>query len=95
MTSSGTTTAPVMTITTYSTTSETSTGNGIATPTPTQPGMVSNCNKFYKVTDEDDVPKQEFDSMAANIERIYKLGEKSGSLVVENSDRKTEWVFSN
>lgn len=24
-------------------------GNGISTPTPTQPGMVGNCNKFYKV----------------------------------------------
>lgn len=32
----GTTTAPT----------STTTGNGIATPTPTQPGMVSNCNKF-------------------------------------------------
>ena len=27
--------------------------NGIATPTPTQPGMVKNCNKFYKVTKGD------------------------------------------
>ncbi|KFY72525.1 hypothetical protein V499_07338 [Pseudogymnoascus sp. VKM F-103] len=27
----------------------TSPGNGIATPTPVQPGMVTNCNKFYKV----------------------------------------------
>lgn len=25
-------------------------GNGISTPVPTQPGMVSNCNKFYKVS---------------------------------------------
>ncbi|KAI0838519.1 carbohydrate-binding module family 50 protein [Hypoxylon sp. FL0890] len=33
------------TITTTTTTS-TTTGNGITTPTPTQPGMVSNCNKF-------------------------------------------------
>lgn len=24
-------------------------GNGIATPTPTQPGMVNNCKKFVKV----------------------------------------------
>ncbi|KAJ6118863.1 hypothetical protein N7471_013483 [Penicillium samsonianum] len=29
------------------TTSTTSTGNGIATPTPTQPGMVDNCDGFY------------------------------------------------
>ncbi|KAH7356066.1 hypothetical protein BKA66DRAFT_446027 [Pyrenochaeta sp. MPI-SDFR-AT-0127] len=30
-----------------------STGNGITTPAPTQPGMVNNCNKFYKVVDGD------------------------------------------
>ncbi|OAQ69980.1 lysM domain-containing protein [Pochonia chlamydosporia 170] len=24
-------------------------GNGIATPTPTQPGMIRDCNKFYKI----------------------------------------------
>lgn len=29
--------------------SSTSTGNGIVTPTPTQPGMVGNCNRFYFV----------------------------------------------
>lgn len=29
----------------------TSAGNGIATPTPTQPGMVSNCNKFHLIKD--------------------------------------------
>ncbi|PCD24494.1 hypothetical protein AU210_013613 [Fusarium oxysporum f. sp. radicis-cucumerinum] len=29
----------------------TTTGNGIATPTPTQPGMVGNCNKFYEFKD--------------------------------------------
>jgi hypothetical protein len=28
-------------------------GNGIATPTPTHPGMVSNCNKFTKVNPGD------------------------------------------
>ncbi|OAA33878.1 carbohydrate-binding module family 50 protein [Metarhizium rileyi] len=27
--------------------------NGIATPTPIQPGMVDNCNKFYKVASGD------------------------------------------
>jgi LysM repeat protein len=47
----GTTTTASATITTTKATS-TST-NGISTPTPTQPGMVSNCNKFYKVTDDD------------------------------------------
>ncbi|RSL48378.1 hypothetical protein CEP53_009568 [Fusarium sp. AF-6] len=31
------------------TTSTTSIGNGVTTPTPTQPGMVEDCNKFYKV----------------------------------------------
>ncbi|RYO83707.1 hypothetical protein DL766_008640 [Monosporascus sp. MC13-8B] len=29
------------------------TGNGIATPTPTQAGMVSNCKAFYKVVSGD------------------------------------------
>lgn len=28
-------------------------GNGISTPTPTQPGMVSNCDAFYKVQSGD------------------------------------------
>lgn len=36
--------------TTTTTTTTTTTGNGITTPTPTQPGMVDNCNKFYKGT---------------------------------------------
>ncbi|KAJ8127373.1 hypothetical protein O1611_g6263 [Lasiodiplodia mahajangana] len=34
-------------------TTTTSTPNGIATPTPTQPGMVDNCNKFYFVVSGD------------------------------------------
>lgn len=33
--------------------SSSTTGNGIATPTPTQSGMVSNCNKFYFVVSGD------------------------------------------
>lgn len=37
----GTTTPP--------TTTPTTTGNGITTPTPTQPGLISSCNKFYLV----------------------------------------------
>lgn len=48
--------------------------------------------QFYKVTDEEDIPMEEFEEMAQNINRIYTSAEKSGSLVVENSDRKTEWV---
>jgi len=48
--------------------------------------------QFYKVTDQEDVPVEEFKEMAQNIDRIYKSTDKSGSLVVENSDRKTEWV---
>jgi hypothetical protein len=28
-------------------------GNGITTPTPVQPGMVTNCNRFYKVKNGD------------------------------------------
>lgn len=31
----------------------TSTGNGVTTPTPTQPNMVDNCNKFYFVKEGD------------------------------------------
>ena len=37
------------TATSTTTATATTTGNGIATPQPTQPGMVSNCNKFHKV----------------------------------------------
>ncbi|KAL7811323.1 hypothetical protein V8C26DRAFT_437473 [Trichoderma gracile] len=33
--------------------STTTTGNGITTPTPTQTGMVSSCNKFHKVVSGD------------------------------------------
>lgn len=42
---------PSSTTTTTTTTSAlpTTTGNGIATPSPTQPEMVDNCNKFYFV----------------------------------------------
>ncbi|KAF2634390.1 LysM domain-containing protein [Massarina eburnea CBS 473.64] len=45
------TTSP--TITEPSTTIPSSTGNSVATPTPTQTGMVSNCNKFYLVVSGD------------------------------------------
>ena len=38
----------------------TSTGNGITTPTPTQPGMVANCKKFAFVN-----PGSTCDSMAS------------------------------
>lgn len=48
--------------------------------------------QFYKVTDEEDVPVEEFKDMAQTIERIYSSTDKRGSLVVENSDRKTEWI---
>lgn len=32
-------------------------GNGIATPTPTQPGMTGSCKKFHKVVDGDNCDK--------------------------------------
>jgi len=48
--------------------------------------------QLYKVTDQEDVPVEVFKEIAEKIERIYKSAEKSGSLVVDNSDRKTEWV---
>ncbi|KAL2757501.1 carbohydrate-binding module family 50 protein [Sodiomyces alcalophilus JCM 7366] len=37
---------PSSTFSTITTTTTTTPGNGISTPTPTQPGMVSNCNEF-------------------------------------------------
>jgi hypothetical protein len=37
------------TTTTAKPTTTTSAGNGVATPQPTQPGMVTNCNKFHYV----------------------------------------------
>lgn len=37
-------------------TTTTTGGNGIATPTPTQTGMVKNCNKFHKVVSGDSCP---------------------------------------
>ncbi|RYO84777.1 hypothetical protein DL764_009280 [Monosporascus ibericus] len=49
---------PTMTPTTTATPttmvpSTTTGGNGIATPSPTQPGMVNNCNRFYLVSSGD------------------------------------------
>ncbi|OTA84782.1 carbohydrate-binding module family 50 protein [Hypoxylon sp. CO27-5] len=44
---------PVTTTTTTSAPTSTTTGNGITTPTPSQPGMVSNCNKFDFVNPDD------------------------------------------
>ncbi|KAK3941414.1 hypothetical protein QBC46DRAFT_458301 [Diplogelasinospora grovesii] len=41
------------TTSTQSPATTTSSGNGISTPTPTQTGMVSNCNKFYDVVSGD------------------------------------------
>ncbi|RYP83673.1 hypothetical protein DL770_005366 [Monosporascus sp. CRB-9-2] len=42
------TATPTMTVPTTTTI-----GNGIATPSPTQPGMVNNCNRFYLVSSGD------------------------------------------
>ncbi|EEQ32195.1 LysM domain-containing protein [Microsporum canis CBS 113480] len=47
------TTKSTPTKTTFVTSTTTPTGNGIATPTPTQPGMVANCNKFHQVVSGD------------------------------------------
>ncbi|KAL7817794.1 carbohydrate-binding module family 50 protein [Trichoderma gracile] len=49
----GTTTGTKPTSTSILKTTTTSSGNGIATPTPTQAGMVKNCNKFYDVVSGD------------------------------------------
>ncbi|RYP35821.1 hypothetical protein DL767_003676 [Monosporascus sp. MG133] len=55
-----TTTTPTTTITPTTTATPTTTvpptttvGNGVATPSPTQPGTVSNCNRFYLVSSGD------------------------------------------
>lgn len=52
---------PPVTTTTRTTTrpptTPTSTGNGVNTPLPTQPGMVRNCNRFYKVKSGDTCAK--------------------------------------
>lgn len=40
-------------MTTATPTTTTTPGNGISTPLPTQPGMTTNCNKFYKVKSGD------------------------------------------
>ena len=42
------TTGVIPTTTLWTSTTTTSAGNGVATPTPIQPGMVTNCNKFYQ-----------------------------------------------
>lgn len=39
--------------TTQAPTTTTKAGNGVTTPTPTQPGMVANCNKFHYVSEGD------------------------------------------
>ncbi|KAL6891177.1 hypothetical protein HDV57DRAFT_484731 [Trichoderma longibrachiatum] len=57
----GTTGTKPTTTTTLRTTT-TSSGNGIATPTPTQTGMVKNCDKFYYVATGDGC----YDIAAAN-----------------------------
>ncbi|KLU90373.1 hypothetical protein MAPG_09335 [Magnaporthiopsis poae ATCC 64411] len=48
-----TTTKPPAVTSTKPSPTTTSAGNGVATPTPTQPGMVSNCNKFAFVNPGD------------------------------------------
>jgi hypothetical protein len=44
-----TTSTPKPTTTTIKPSATTTTGNGIQTPQPTQPGMITNCNKFHWV----------------------------------------------
>ncbi|KAI9372269.1 hypothetical protein BJX61DRAFT_456321 [Aspergillus egyptiacus] len=50
---SGETTTTTTTTTTTSSTTTTTTGNGISTPTPTQPGMTGECDDFYLVIPND------------------------------------------
>ncbi|KXJ87029.1 LysM domain-containing protein, partial [Microdochium bolleyi] len=56
---------------TTTTTKPTSTGNGIATPTPQQPGMVKNCDKFHLVQSGQTCAK----IAAANTITVAKLQE--------------------
>ncbi|KFY40861.1 hypothetical protein V495_05216 [Pseudogymnoascus sp. VKM F-4514 (FW-929)] len=51
-TTTSTTSKPVTTTTEVPPTTTTP-GNGITTPQPAQPGMVDNCNRFYKVKKDD------------------------------------------
>ncbi|OHW93120.1 hypothetical protein CSPAE12_08428 [Colletotrichum incanum] len=41
----------ITTTTTTKLTTTTTAGNGVATPQPTQPGMVTNCKKFHYVAE--------------------------------------------
>lgn len=49
----GTTSSATPTSTAATTTSATSSGNGVATPTPTEPGMVDDCDAFHYVVSGD------------------------------------------
>ncbi|KAH7362759.1 LysM domain-containing protein [Plectosphaerella cucumerina] len=62
--------------TTTRVTSTTTRGNGVATPTPTMPDMVTNCNRFYKVVENDtcDVITGKTGVSKANLIAWNKLG---------------------
>jgi len=48
--------------------------------------------QFDKVPDDPCVLEEKINDMANDVVKVYKLGEKLESLVVENSERKTEQV---
>ncbi len=65
---------------------------GIKGPITRDPTFPIRCTvQFYKVTDEEDVPEKEFEDMAANITKLYTTAIAMGSLVMQVSNRKTEW----
>ncbi len=50
--------------------------------------------QYYKVTDTEEIPSSTFEELSEQLNRIYKQAEAKGSLVVEDSDRKTEKTVS-
>jgi hypothetical protein len=54
-------------------------GNGIATPQPTHPGMVSNCNKFVKVNSGDSCDAIAFWNGVAGTEWVIRWNTGVGS----------------
>jgi len=48
--------------------------------------------QFDKVPDDPEILEEEIKDMVNDVVKVYKLREKLESLVVENSERKTEQV---
>ncbi len=59
-------------------TSTTARGNGVATPTPTQPGMVGNCKTFHKVV-SGDTCRDIIDNAKITLAQFYSWNPSVGS----------------